>query len=241
LHSHFSPMTYLSRTSRPFTVASDQRSSVTSYVSSGPLLVFVFALDSAFVFAFAFVLALAFVVIVATLLSTSCTLPLRIGITLEEKHFKMSSTHVFRVQDVCARLTVNVASALETPVSPSDKESGPKSGTGVLPLASPQTGSDPTLVDLDPRIQVSLAEACNNQKVVTQSNWQCPSSPTIPSPFPLDLVYELWNTYVSDEEESGIVLSLESSIDGDIFGVGKRPVQREIEKDGCIQLVFVEE
>jgi hypothetical protein len=54
-------------------------------------------------------------------------------------------------------------------------------------------------------------------------------------------VYKLWHTYVSDEEESGMVLSLESSVDGDIFGVGKRPVQREIEKDGCIQLVFVEE
>ena len=143
-------------------------------------------------------------------------------------------------QDVCARLRVNVASALDTPVSPSNNEPGSKSKTGVLPLASSQTGSDPTL-DLDPRIQVSFAEACNNQKLVTQSNWQCPSSPTIPSPFPLDLVYELWHSYVSDEEESGIMLSLESSIDGDIFGVGKRPVQREIEKDGCIQLVFVEE
>ena len=134
-----------------------------------------------------------------------------------------------------------MAGALETPVSPSNKEPGSKSGTGVLPLASPPTGSDPPTLDLDPRIQVSFEEARNNQKVVTQSNWQCPSSPSIPSPFPLDLVYELWHTYVSDEEESGIVVSLESSIDGDIFGVGKRPVQREVEKDGCIQLVFVEE
>lgn len=124
---------------------------------------------------------------------------------------------------------MNVASALENPVSRSNKESSSKSGTGVLPLASP-TAADP------------FAEACNNQKPVTQSNWQCPGSPTaIPSPFPLDLVYELWHTYVPDEEESGIVLSLESSVDGDIFGVGKRPVQREIEKDGCIQLVFVKE
>jgi hypothetical protein len=131
-----------------------------------------------------------------------------------------------------------VARALETPVSPNNKESGSKSGTGVLPLASPPTASDPPTLDLDRHILVSFAEACNNQKVVAQPNWQCPGSP---SPFPLDPVYELWHTYVSDEEESGIVLSLESSIDGDIFGVGKRPVQREIEKDGCIQLVFVEQ
>lgn len=133
---------------------------------------------------------------------------------------------------------MNVASALdlETPTSPNNnKESGSKSGTGIpLPLASTPTGSDPTLEP--PRL-----EACNNQKVATQSNcnWQCPGTQTIPSPLPLDLVYKLWHTYVSDEEESGIVLSLESSVDGDIFGVGKRPVQREIEKDGCIQLVFV--
>ena len=154
--------------------------------------------------------------------------------------FGPSDTFTFAQQDVCARLRVNVASALETSVSPSNKESSSKSRTGVLPLASPQTGSDPTL-DLDPRLHVSFAEACDNQKAVTQSPWQCPGNPTVPSPFPLDLVYELWHTYVSDEEESGVVLSLESSIDGDIFGVGKRPVQREIEKDGCIQLVFVKE
>lgn len=46
---------------------------------------------------------------------------------------------------------------------------------------------------------------------------------------------------MSDGEESRITLPLESSLDGDIFGVGKRPIQHEIEKDGCIRLVFVEE
>jgi len=157
----------------------------------------------------------------------------------------MSPTNVFRVQDLCARLCVNVASALETPVSPSNKnKSGSTSGTGPsLALASPTRSDDPALNP--PRLQVSFAaEACNNQKAVTvaQSSWQCPAaSPTILSPLPLDLVYELWHTYVSDEEQSGILLSMESSSDGDIFGVGKRPVQREIEKDGCIQLVFVKE
>ena len=135
---------------------------------------------------------------------------------------------------------MNVAGALENPISLSsnNKESGSKTGTGVPVPSSSPTGSDPTH---DPtRLQVSFVETCNNQKLVTQSdcNWQRPGSP---SPLPLDLVYKLWHTYVSDEEESGIVLSLESSVDGDIFGVGKRPVQREIEKDGCIQLVFVKE
>lgn len=156
----------------------------------------------------------------------------------EGKVVALTLSFFLRNQDVYARLRVNVASALGTPVSPSNNESGSKSGAGVLPLASSPTASDPKL-DLDAHLQVSFTEARNNQKVVTQPSWQCPGSPAIPSP--LDLVCELWNTYVPDEEESGILLSVESSADGDIFGVGKRPVQREIEKDGCIQLVFVKE
>ena len=76
---------------------------------------------------------------------------------------------------------------------------------------------------------------------MAQSTLQTPASPAIPSPLPLDLVYGLWSTYMSDGEESRITLPLESSLDGDIFGVGKRPIQHEIEKDGCIRLVFVEE
>ncbi len=132
--------------------------------------------------------------------------------------------------------------ALETPVSPSSKQSGSTSGPGTPcpPLTSATRSDHPDRPTHDPRLQVSFAEACDNQKVVAQSTWQCPGTPTTPSPLPLDLVYGLWSTYV-DEEESGIVLSLESSFDGDIFGVGKRPVQREIEKDGCIRLVFVQE
>lgn len=132
---------------------------------------------------------------------------------------------------------MNVDSALDTPtVSPSDKKmSDSKSGTGASLTTAP-TRCDPALDP--PRLQVSFTA---DKNVVTQSNWQCPASPTILSPLPLDLIYELWHTYVSDEEESGIVPSLDSSFDGDIFGVGKRPVQREIEKDGCIQLIFVKE
>jgi hypothetical protein len=55
----------------------------------------------------------------------------------------------------------------------------------------------------------------------------------------LDLVYGFW--YADAEESRIALLPLESCLDGDIFGVGKRPVQREIEKDGCIRLQFVEE
>ena len=135
-----------------------------------------------------------------------------------------------RIQDVCAHLHVNVD--LETSASPNNKEPSPKSGTSA-PLASP-TRSDPTR---SPRLQSSFGEARWDQ-IVAQSSWQCSGSPTIPS---LDLVYGLWNTCASDGEESLTALHLESSLDGDIFGAGKRPIQREIERDGCIRLVFVEE
>jgi hypothetical protein len=68
---------------------------------------------------------------------------------------------------------------------------------------------------------------------------QSPGTP--PSPLALDLGYGLWYTCVSDGEESRIALPVGSCLDGDIFGVGKRPIQREIEEDGCIRLVFVED
>ena len=136
-------------------------------------------------------------------------------------------------KDVCARLHVNVA--LETSASPNNKEPGLTPGTGV-PLSSP-TRSDSAHT---PRLQTSFGEASWDQKLAQSSSWQSAGSPTIPSPLSLDLVYGLWNTCVSDGEEAQIVLPLESGLDGDIFGVGKRPIQREIEKDGCIRLVFVE-
>jgi len=40
---------------------------------------------------------------------------------------------------------------------------------------------------------------------------------------------------------SQVALPLAPCLDDDIFGIGKRPVQRDIEMDGCVRLVFVEE
>jgi len=42
-----------------------------------------------------------------------------------------------------------------------------------------------------------------------------------------------------EADYSQVTLPLAPCFDGDIFGVGKRPVQREIEMDGCVRLVFV--
>jgi len=44
-----------------------------------------------------------------------------------------------------------------------------------------------------------------------------------------------------DVEDFQVVSPHAPCLDGDIFGVGKRPVQREVEMDGCVRLVFVEE
>jgi hypothetical protein len=44
-----------------------------------------------------------------------------------------------------------------------------------------------------------------------------------------------------DEDDAQALFPLTPCLDGDIFGVGKRPVQREVEIDGCVRLVFVEE
>lgn len=63
----------------------------------------------------------------------------------------------------------------------------------------------------------------------------------ISSPPQLQSVYGLWSTCACDVQDSLIPLPLVRFLDGDIFGVGKRPVQHEIETDGCVRLVFVEE
>ena len=55
----------------------------------------------------------------------------------------------------------------------------------------------------------------------------------------LQSIYGLWSTCTCtcDVED---VLPTARCLDGDIFGVGKRPVQHEIEADGCVRLVFFE-
>jgi hypothetical protein len=56
----------------------------------------------------------------------------------------------------------------------------------------------------------------------------------------LQSIYGLWSTCTCDVEDVRIPLPTARCLDGDIFGVGKRPVQHEIEADGCVRLVFVE-
>jgi len=111
------------------------------------------------------------------------------------------------------------------------------------PLASPSR-SDPTINGTRAsRLQASLTEPCRDQKVPqSQLSWQvpCPTT-TATSLSPLHSIYGLWCTCAYDTEDAQIALPLAPYLDGDIFGVGKRPVQREIETDGCVRLVFVEE
>jgi hypothetical protein len=110
------------------------------------------------------------------------------------------------------------------------------------PLASPSP-SDPTSNGTRAsRLQASLTEACRDQKVPkSQLSWQASCPTTTTSLSPLHSIYGLWCTCAYDTEDAQFALSLAPCLDGDIFGVGKRPVQREIETDGCVRLVFVED
>ena len=58
----------------------------------------------------------------------------------------------------------------------------------------------------------------------------------------LQSIYGLWSTCTCtcDVEDVRNSLPTVRCLDGDIFGVGKRPVQHEIEVDGCVRLVFIE-
>jgi len=146
----------------------------------------------------------------------------------------MSSTCAFRVHDVCGRMCVNGAS--ETSPSLSSKEPGSRTAIDAA-LPSP-TRSDSTRAS---RLQApSVREACRDKKA-SQSSRQATFGPAITSPSPLHSIYGLWCTCAYDAEDSQIVLPLAPCLNEDIFGVGKRLVQREVEMDGCVRLVFVEE
>ena len=109
------------------------------------------------------------------------------------------------------------------------------------PLTSPSR-SDPTRAS---HLHTSIRDAYGDLKVtVSLSSWQSPCDPTTPSPSPpppLHSIYGLWSCMYDDVEDFQVASPLAPCLDGDIFGVGKRPVQREVEIDGCVRLVFVEE
>lgn len=119
----------------------------------------------------------------------------------------------------------------ETSSSP---EKEPGSGPGVdAPLASPTRSDSPRSLRLQPSVR--------KDQGVIPSYCKDPDGKNISSPSLLQSTYGLWCTCVYDGEDSKAALPLAPCLDGDIFGVGKRPVQREIEIDGCVRLVFVEE
>jgi len=155
----------------------------------------------------------------------------------------MSSTHPLRVHDACPR-TVTRTNVLDEDTSPGmttgetssppDKELGTGSGSGVdAPRASPTRPDSPRPLRLQPSVR--------REPGVIPSCWKDPDGTNVSSPSLLQSTYGLWCTCAYDGDDSKAPLPLAPSLDGDIFGVGKRPVQREIEIDGCVRLVFVEE
>jgi hypothetical protein len=114
------------------------------------------------------------------------------------------------------------ASRMNGTSSSPDKElelagSGSRSGSGSVPPTSPTTraGSPQSTVKPD-----------HHDDVIKDPS----GSPTLSCTCIYDGV-----------EDSTAATPLAPFLDGDIFGTGKRPVQREIEIDGCVRLVFVEE
>lgn len=130
----------------------------------------------------------------------------------------------------------------EASPSPDSRESDPSSTPMDAPLASPSR-SDSATPTRPTHLHTSTRSAYGDQKVtVSLSIWQSPCHPTAPSPSPppLHSIYGLWSC-MYDVEDFQVVSPLTPCLDGDIFGVGKRPIQREVEMDGCVRLVFVEE
>ena len=127
-------------------------------------------------------------------------------------------------------MCVNGASETSPSLSSNLKDPGSRTATdAALPAL---TRPDSTCAS---RLQASsIREACGDKKASQYG-------PAITSPSPLHSIYGLWCTCAYDAKDSQIVLPLAPYPNGDIFGVGKRPVQCEVEMDGCVRLVFVEE
>jgi hypothetical protein len=132
-------------------------------------------------------------------------------------------------EDTCPGMTTRTRTG-EASSSP-NKGLGSGSGPGMdAPLASPT----------HPDSSQPLQSPVTRDHSVIPPCWKDLDRTNILSSSPLR-TYGLWCTCVYDEEDSTAVLPLAPFLDGDIFGVGKRPVQHEIEIDGCVRLVFVEE
>ena len=130
---------------------------------------------------------------------------------------------------------------IEATSSSSSKPGGESSLTSGGTRLVQDSGTDspppsPTRADATPALCLpSSASVTDDDSEAAQRRTRIPEPPQLQS------IYGLWSTCACDMQDSRILLPLVRSLDGDIFGVGKRPVQHEIETDGCVRLVFVEE
>jgi hypothetical protein len=120
--------------------------------------------------------------------------------------------------------------------SSSSPKPGCESSTGThdtgtdSPPASPTRAADATPALCLPS---STDDDCNTPKAAQRDLRRTRTAQ-------LQSIYGLWSTCTCDVEDVRVPLPAARCLDGDIFGVGKRPVQHEIETDGCVRLVFVE-
>jgi len=115
--------------------------------------------------------------------------------------------------------------------------SSSSSSSGTRAAATHDLGTDgpptsPTRADATPAS--CLPSSVDTSKKAAQRDLRRTRSPQLHS------IYGLWSTCTCDVEDFRIPQPATRCFDGDIFGVGKRPVQHEVEADGCVRLVFVE-
>lgn len=164
---------------------------------------------------------------------------------LSEKRKKMSSTasgvHSLNIRDTgaCARIdiwdgqTCPGMIGIEAKSSSSSKPGRHDTGTD-SPPASPTRAADATPALCLPS-SARVTDDDTSAKAVQRDLRRTRTAQ-------LQSIYGLWSTCTCtcDVGDVRIPLPTTRCLDGDIFGVGKRPVQHEIEADGCVRLVFVE-
>jgi hypothetical protein len=131
--------------------------------------------------------------------------------------------------DICPGMTTR-STGESSPSSDKELEAAGSGSKMDAPLASP-TRLDSSHLQSPVRRDHSINPSC----------WRDVDGTKLSSSSPLPSTYGFWCTCVYDGEDITPALPLAPCFDGDIFGIGKRPVQYEIEMDGCVRLVFVEE
>lgn len=136
---------------------------------------------------------------------------------------------------------ISIEATSSSSSSSSSKRSGePSSASGTRAIQGSGTDSPPTSPTRSDAVRLPSSASATGDGDSEATAQRDLRRTRIPSPTQLQSVYGLWSTCACDVEDCRVPLPLARCLDGDIFGVGKRPVQHEVETDGCVRLVFAE-